>query len=165
MPAWQSDTGSPRLTAINAVKALRLDPETGRPYLKNRYGSMSGRAIKPIGLRIVVGAARGGHPPADHRLGGHPRLRRLPRVLLGRGGRVLLGCAVWLKPMPLYALGPIEGVRIRRLIERVAAFAPPNAAPHWTPGTAQGRSADQATQARPQDVEAAGEVLAPAAAR
>jgi hypothetical protein len=38
--------------------------------------------------------------------------------------------------MPLYALGPVEGVRIRRLIDRVARFTPPAAAPHWEPGTA-----------------------------
>ena len=36
------------------MKALRLDPETGEPLLKNRYGGLSGRAIKPIGLRIVA---------------------------------------------------------------------------------------------------------------
>jgi dihydroorotate dehydrogenase (NAD+) catalytic subunit len=41
------------LTAINTVKALRLDPRTGEPWLANRYGGLSGRAIKPIGLRVV----------------------------------------------------------------------------------------------------------------
>ena len=40
---------------------------------------------------------------------------------------------MWLQPIPLYALGPLEGLRIRRLISRVAAFAPPEAAPHWRP--------------------------------
>ncbi|MGH3585725.1 MAG: dihydroorotate dehydrogenase, partial [Pseudonocardia sp.] len=45
--------GVSALTAINTVKALRLDPRTGRPWLANRYGGLSGRAIKPIGLRVV----------------------------------------------------------------------------------------------------------------
>ena len=47
---------------------------------------------------------------------------------------VSLGSAVWLAPLPLYALGPLEGLRIRRLISKVAAYAPPAAAPHWEPG-------------------------------
>jgi hypothetical protein len=35
--------------------------------------------------------------------------------------------------MPLYALGPVEGLRIRRLIDRMARYTPPASAPHWTP--------------------------------
>ena len=49
-----SATACAAITAINTVKGLRLDPETGEPYLKNRYGAISGRAIKPIGLRVVA---------------------------------------------------------------------------------------------------------------
>ena len=39
---------------MNTVKGLRLDPRTGQPLLKNRFGGLSGRAIKPIGLRVVA---------------------------------------------------------------------------------------------------------------
>jgi hypothetical protein len=53
---------------------------------------------------------------------------------------VSLGSAVWLQPMPLYALGPLEGLRIRRLISRMERFTPPAAAPHWQPGPDHGRS-------------------------
>ncbi len=59
-----------------------------------------------------------------------------------------LGSSVWLQPMPLYALGPLEGLRIRRLISRVARFTPPDAAPHWTPptdGAAEPLSAEPAS--------------------
>ena len=42
------------LVVMNTVKGLRLDPETGEPLLKNRFGGLSGRAIKPIGLRLVA---------------------------------------------------------------------------------------------------------------
>ena len=39
---------------------------------------------------------------------------------------------MWLSPMPLYALGPIEGLRLRRLIDRVARYEPPAAiAEQW----------------------------------
>jgi dihydroorotate dehydrogenase (NAD+) catalytic subunit len=33
--------GAAAVTAINAVKALRLDPRTGEPLLRNRFGSLS----------------------------------------------------------------------------------------------------------------------------
>src|SRR5258708_13814699 len=42
------------LVAMNTLKGLRLDPETGEPLLKNRFGGLSGRAIKPVGLRVVA---------------------------------------------------------------------------------------------------------------
>ena len=55
---WQASLAAPHgcaaITAINTVKGLRLGPDTGEPYLKNRYGAVSGRAIKPIGLRVVA---------------------------------------------------------------------------------------------------------------
>ena len=38
---------------------------------------------------------------------------------------VSLGSAVWLKPIPLYALGPIEGLRIRRMIAQVEGYQVP----------------------------------------
>src|SRR5207253_2697377 len=45
--------GVAALTAINTVKGLRLKPDTGEPFMANRYGGMSGRCIKPICLRVV----------------------------------------------------------------------------------------------------------------
>ncbi len=55
---WQArlaeQHGCAGITAINTVKGLRLDPDTGEPWLKNRYGAISGPAIKPIGLRVVA---------------------------------------------------------------------------------------------------------------
>ena len=38
---------------------------------------------------------------------------------------VSLGSATWLRSMPLYALGPLEGLRIRRLISRVERYKVP----------------------------------------
>ena len=75
--------GCAGITAINTVKGLRLDPETGEPYLKNRYGAdlrPGDQADRAAGRR---GAARRRDPAADHRQRRDPRLRRLPRVLLG----------------------------------------------------------------------------------
>jgi dihydroorotate dehydrogenase (NAD+) catalytic subunit len=45
--------GGDGIVAINPVKALVIEPELRMPVLSNEYGGLSGRAIKPIGLRCV----------------------------------------------------------------------------------------------------------------
>jgi dihydroorotate dehydrogenase (NAD+) catalytic subunit len=47
------DAGADGLTAINTIKALPIDVETGRPALSNGYGGLSGAAIRPVALRCV----------------------------------------------------------------------------------------------------------------
>jgi len=47
------DAGADGLTAINTVKALPIDVETGRPALSNGYGGLSGAPIRPVALRCV----------------------------------------------------------------------------------------------------------------
>jgi dihydroorotate dehydrogenase (NAD+) catalytic subunit len=121
------------LTAINAVKGLRLDPETGEPFMKNRFGSISGRAIKPIGLRVVAELRDAGIRLPIIATGGIRTFDDCREYFWAGADAVSLGSAVWLTRMPLYALGPIEGLRIRRLIDRMAAFTPPASAPHWSP--------------------------------
>ena len=45
--------GADAITAINTVKAMKIDVKTGRPILANRIGGLSGPAIKPIAVRCV----------------------------------------------------------------------------------------------------------------
>lgn len=47
------DAGADAITAINTVKAMAIDIETGRPILANKFGGLSGPAIKPIAVRCV----------------------------------------------------------------------------------------------------------------
>jgi dihydroorotate dehydrogenase (NAD+) catalytic subunit len=119
------------LTAINAVKGLRLDPETGEPFMKNRFGSISGRAIKPIGLRVVAELRDAGIRLPIIATGGIRTFDDCREYFWAGADAVSLGSAVWLTRMPLYALGPLEGLRLRRLLDRVAGFQPPTTAPHW----------------------------------
>ncbi len=136
---WQAGLaqryGAAAVTAINTVKGLRLHPDTGEPYLKNRYGAISGRAIKPIGLRVVAELRDAGFKLPIIANGGISTYDDCREYFWAGADAVSLGSAVWLKPMPLYALGPLEGLRIRRLIDRVARYTPPATAPHWEPGT------------------------------
>lgn len=117
--------GVAALTAINSVKALRLDPQTGEPLLRNRYGSLSGRAIKPIGLRVVAELRDAGVRLPIIATAGIRDFDDCREYFWAGADAVSLGSAVWLRPMPLYALGPIEGLRIRRLIDRVARYELP----------------------------------------
>ncbi len=113
------------LTAINSVKALRLDPDTGEPLLRNGYGSLSGRAIKPIGLRIVSELREAGITLPIIATAGIRDFDDCREYFWAGADAVSLGSAAWLRPMPLYALGPLEGLRIRRLIGRVERYQPP----------------------------------------
>jgi len=125
--------GCAGITAINTVKGLRLDPVTGEPYLRNRYGAVSGRAIKPIGLRVVAELRDEGIRLPIIANGGIRDFDDCREYAWAGADAYSLGSAVWLQPMPLYALGPLEGLRIRWLISRIERFTPPDAAPHWQP--------------------------------
>jgi dihydroorotate dehydrogenase (NAD+) catalytic subunit len=45
--------GSDALSMINTLRAMAIDITTGRPYLGNKTGGLSGPAIKPVGLFMV----------------------------------------------------------------------------------------------------------------
>jgi len=45
--------GADGIVAINTVKAMSIAPELRMPVLANRYGGLSGPAIRPIGVRAV----------------------------------------------------------------------------------------------------------------
>ena len=45
--------GADAITAINTVKAMVIDVETAKPILGNKFGGLSGPAIKPIAVRCV----------------------------------------------------------------------------------------------------------------
>jgi dihydroorotate dehydrogenase (NAD+) catalytic subunit len=45
--------GADALTAINTVKGMAIDTETGTPILANKFGGLSGPAIKPIAVRCI----------------------------------------------------------------------------------------------------------------
>ncbi len=47
------DAGADGVVAINTVKAMMIDAETGRAVVSNRIGGLSGEAIRPIALRCV----------------------------------------------------------------------------------------------------------------
>jgi dihydroorotate dehydrogenase (NAD+) catalytic subunit len=47
------DGGADAVVAINTLKAMAIDIESGYPILGNRFGGLSGPAIKPVAVRCV----------------------------------------------------------------------------------------------------------------
>ena len=47
------DAGADAITAINTIRAMTIDIDTGMPVLSNRIGGLSGKAIKPVAVRCV----------------------------------------------------------------------------------------------------------------
>jgi dihydroorotate dehydrogenase (NAD+) catalytic subunit len=117
--------GVSALTAINTVKALRLDPRTGTPWLANRYGGLSGRAIKPIALRVVAELRDAGVTLPIVGTGGIRDFDDCREFFWAGADAVSLGSATWLRSYPGYALAPLDGLRIRSLLRRVERFRPP----------------------------------------
>ena len=117
--------GVAALTAMNTVKALRLDPRTGQPLLKNRYGGLSGRAIKPIGLRVVAELRDAGIRLPIIASAGIRDFDDCREFFWAGADAVSLGSETWLAPLWGYALGPLKALAIRRLIRQVERFALP----------------------------------------
>ena len=47
------EAGGDAVVAVNTLKAMVISPEFARPVLSNRFGGLSGKAIKPVGVRAV----------------------------------------------------------------------------------------------------------------
>ena len=47
------ESGIDGITAINTLRAMAIDVETGRPILSHKIGGLSGSPIKPVAVRCV----------------------------------------------------------------------------------------------------------------
>jgi len=121
--------GVSALTAINTVKALRLNPRTGVPLLANRYGGLSGRAIKPIGLRVVAELRDAGVKLPIIATGGIRTADDCREYFWAGADAVSLGSATWLASYPGYALAPLHALRIRRVLRAVQRYQPASTTP------------------------------------
>jgi dihydroorotate dehydrogenase (NAD+) catalytic subunit len=122
-----ADAGVSALTAINTVKALRLDPHTGTPWLANRYGGLSGRAIKPIGLRVVSELREAGVTLPIIATGGIRTVADCREYFWAGADAVSLGSATWLASYPGYAFAPLRALHVRRVLRAVRRYStPPN---------------------------------------
>ena len=110
------------LVAINTVRGLRLDPRTGKPLLNNRFGGLSGRGIKPIGMRVVAELRDAGIELPIIASGGIRSFDDCREYFWAGADAASLGSEVWLAPYWGYALGPLRGLQIQQLIRRVEDY-------------------------------------------
>jgi dihydroorotate dehydrogenase (NAD+) catalytic subunit len=113
------ERGVAALTAINTVRGLRLDPETGEPLLKNRYGGLSGSAIKPIALRVVSELREAAIRLPIVAAGGIRDFDDAREFLWAGADAVSLGSEAFLASYPGYLASPVRARRILRLVERI----------------------------------------------
>ena len=117
-------TGVAAISAINTVKGLRLDPATGAPLLKNRYGGLSGRAIKPIGLRVVSELREAGIKLPIIAGGGVRTFNDVREYGWAGADACSLGSEAWLKRVWSLPFAPLHALHIRRLIGQVEGWSP-----------------------------------------
>lgn len=114
--------GIAALTAINTVKGLRLDPTTGEPFMTNRYGGISGRAIKPICLRVVSELREAGVELPIIATGGVRDFADAREYFWAGADAVSLGSEVFLAPPLGYALSPLKAMRVQQLVRTVERY-------------------------------------------
>ena len=117
-------TGVAAISAINTVKGLRLDPATGAPLLKNRYGGLSGRAIKPIALRVVSELREAGIKLPIIAGGGVRTFNDVREYGWAGANACSLGSEAWLKRIWSLPFAPLHALHIRRLIGQVEGWSP-----------------------------------------
>ena len=89
--------GADGIVAINTVKAMAIAPELRMPVLANRFGGLSGPAIRPIGVRAVydiyekvdvpvigVGGVDSGHAALEYIMAG-ARAVQIGTAIVGQG--------------------------------------------------------------------------------
>lgn len=117
--------GVSALTAINTLKGLRLDPKTGEPLLRNGFGGLSGKAIKPVGLRVVKDLRDAGVTLPVIATGGIRDFDDCREYFWAGADAVSLGSASWFATYPGYALSPLHAVRIRTVLRRMERYQLP----------------------------------------
>jgi dihydroorotate dehydrogenase (NAD+) catalytic subunit len=48
-----NDAGANAITAINTIRAMTINIESGIPVLSNKIGGLSGKSVKPVAIRCV----------------------------------------------------------------------------------------------------------------
>jgi len=93
--------GADAITAINTVRAMKIDIKTGRPILANRIGGLSGPAIKPIAVRCVYEIyERVGVPILG--CGGISNWRDVIEFILAGASAVQVGTAIALRGLEVF---------------------------------------------------------------
>lgn len=93
--------GSDGIVAINTIRAMAIDVETGRPILANKIGGLSGPAIKTIALRCVYEIAQTVNVPVIG-CGGITGWRDAVEFMLAGASAIQMGTAIAYKDVSVF---------------------------------------------------------------
>jgi len=96
------EAGADAITAVNTVKAMVIEIETGRPLLANKFGGLSGPAIKPIAVRCVYDVYRSVNVPVIG-CGGITSWQDAVEFMLAGASAVQIGTAVAFKGVGVFS--------------------------------------------------------------
>jgi len=96
------EAGADAITAINTVKAMSINVETGRPLLANKFGGLSGPAIKPIAVRCVYDVYRSVDVPVIG-CGGITGWQDAVEFMLAGASAVQIGTAIAFKGVSVFS--------------------------------------------------------------
>ncbi|OGS56200.1 MAG: dihydroorotate dehydrogenase B catalytic subunit [Euryarchaeota archaeon RBG_19FT_COMBO_56_21] len=86
--------GADAVVAINTLKGMVISPEAKMPVLGNRYGGLSGPAIRPIGVRCVYEIYEAVNIPVIG-VGGISTGREAVEYIMAGARAVQIGTAIW----------------------------------------------------------------------
>ncbi len=102
------DAGSDMVSLINTLSGMAIDIETRRPLIANRFGGLSGPAIKPVAVRMVYEAAQAVSVPVIG-MGGIMTAADAIEFLLAGADAVAVGTANFTDPeTPLKVITGID---------------------------------------------------------
>jgi dihydroorotate dehydrogenase (NAD+) catalytic subunit len=86
--------GADAIVAINTLKGMCISPEAKMPILANRFGGLSGPAVKPVGVRCVYEIFEAVKVPVVG-VGGVSSARDALEYIMAGASAVQIGTAVW----------------------------------------------------------------------
>jgi len=104
-----ASSGADAITAINTVRAMKIDIETCRPILANKIGGLSGGAIKPIAVRCIYEIYEAVDVPVIG-CGGVQTWRDAVELMLAGASAVQIGSAIAYEGLSIFRT-VIEGIR------------------------------------------------------
>ena len=102
------DAGADALSVCNTFVGMKVNLETGKPYLANRTGGLSGPAIKPLALHMVYETARAVKIPTIG-IGGISNSDDAVEFLMAGAKAVQIGTANYVDPKVTVKV--VDGIR------------------------------------------------------
>ena len=102
------NAGADALSVCNTFVGMKVNLETGKPYLANRTGGLSGPAIKPLAIRMVYETARAVEIPIIG-IGGISNSDDAIEFLMAGAKAVQIGTANYIDPKVTVKV--VDGIR------------------------------------------------------